>query len=82
MRSRGFGERKHDMNNKGRGVGLALLVILIAALLAALLAVRSISSPGLGGSRSAQVEQENLVRQTQEVVDQLNQRQRQSVPEP
>ena len=69
------------MNNKGRGGGIALLVILIAALLAALLAVRSVSSPAPGGN-SAQVEQENLVRQTQEVVDQLNQRQRQSGLEP
>lgn len=70
------------MNSKGRGGGIALLVILIAALLAALLAVRSVSSPAPGGGNSAQVEQEALVRQTQEVVDQLNQRQRQSGLEP
>ena len=64
------------MNNKGRGSGLALLLILIVALLIAFLVVRNMGGLGFGSSTSLQ--QENYVHQAQDAVDAINQAQQQA----
>ena len=46
------------MNNKGRGSGLSLIIILIVALLVAWLAVKNIGSLGIGIGGSQQAGEE------------------------
>ncbi len=68
------------MNNKGKGSGLALVVILIAALIIGFLVVKNMGGMGIGHETAAQ--QENYVQQAQSVVDQINQAQQQAGQEP
>ena len=68
------------MNNKGKGTGLALVVILVAALIIGLLVVKNMG--GLGPEKETAVQQENYVQQAQSVVDQINQAQQQAAQEP
>ncbi len=68
------------MNNKGKGSGLALVIILVAALIIGLLVVKNMG--GLGPEKETAVQQENYVQQAQSVVDQINQAQQQAVQEP
>ena len=67
------------MNNKGRGSGLLLLSLLLAAVLVAWLAVQNMSS--LGSGKTEESQQEQYVDQAQDAVDALNQRMGQSVEE-
>ena len=68
------------MNSKGKGSGLALVIILVAALIIGLLVVKNMG--GLGPEKETAVQQENYVQQAQSVVDQINQAQQQTVQEP
>ena len=68
------------MNSKGKGSGLALVIILVAALIIGLLVVKNMG--GLGPEKETAVQQENYVQQAQSVVDQINQAQQQAVQEP
>ena len=61
------------MNSKGKGSGLALVIILVAALIIGLLVVKNMG--GLGPEKETAVQQENYVQQAQSVVDQINQAQ-------
>jgi flagellar basal body-associated protein FliL len=67
------------MNNKGKGSGIFLIVILIVALIVAYLAVTQMSSLGFGKKKEAQIEQQNPVHQAQDAVDAINQRQQDAV---
>ena len=67
------------MNNKGKGSGLFLIVILIVALIVAYLAVTQMSSLGFGKKEEAQIEQQDPVRQAQDAVDAINQRQQEAL---
>ena len=61
------------MNNKGKGSGLMLVVILIVALLIAALAVRQFTF--LGPSKTTQQEtQQDHVQQAHDAVNALNER--------
>ena len=62
-------------NNKGRGSGLALLLILIVALLVAWLMVKQMGSLGMGGTTDPT--QEVYVEDAQDAVDDLNDRMKQ-----
>lgn len=68
------------MNSKGKGSGLALVIILVAALIIGLLVVKNMG--GLGPEKETAVQQENYVQQAQSVVDQINQAQQQAAQEP
>ena len=68
------------MNSKGKGSGLALVIILVAALIIGFLVVKNMG--GLGPEKETAVQQENYVQQAQSVVDQINQAQQQAVQEP
>ena len=68
------------MNNRGKGSGLALVMILVAALIIGLLVVKNMG--GLGPEKETAVQQENYVQQAQSVVDQINQAQQQAAQEP
>ena len=68
------------MNNKGKGSGLALMIILVVALLIAFLVMKNLGRMGPGKEIAA--EQENYVQQAQSVVDQINQAQQQAAQEP
>ena len=68
------------MNSKGKGSGLALVIILVAALIIGLLVVKNMG--GLGPEKETTVQQENYVQQAQSVVDQINQAQQQAAQEP
>ena len=69
------------MNNKGKGSGLAIVLILIVALLIAFLAMKNMTA--LNNASAPGVEQSNdPVQQAQDVVDKLNQRQQQAGQEP
>ena len=68
------------MNSKGKGSGLALVIILVAALIIGLLVVKNMG--GLGPEKETAVQQENYVQQAQSVVDQTNQAQQQAGREP
>lgn len=60
-------------NNKGRSSGLALLMILVAALLVAWLGVKQMTSLGYV-SQDGDTQQENMEEQAQDAVDDLNDR--------
>lgn len=68
------------MNSKGKGSGLALIIILVVALLIAFLVMKNLGRMGPGKEIAA--EQENYVQQAQSVVDQINQAQQQAAQEP
>ena len=68
------------MNNKGKGSGLALIIILVVALLIAFLVMKNLGRMGSGKEIAA--EQENYVQQAQSVVDQINQAQQKAAQEP
>ena len=68
------------MNSKGKGSGLALVIILVAALIIGFLVVKNMG--GLGPEKETTVQQENYVQQAQSVVDQINQAQQQAAQEP
>lgn len=68
------------MNNKGKGSGLALIIILVVALLIAFLVMKNLGRMGPGKETAA--EQENYVQQAQSVVNQINQAQQQAAQEP
>jgi len=63
------------MNNKGRGSGMALLILLIVALIVAYLAVQQMKSLGVGGTtQQEQVQEQDPVDAAQDAVDALNER--------
>lgn len=64
------------MNNKGKGTGLALVVILVAALIIGLLVVKN--TGGMGAGQETEAQSENYVQQAQSMVDQINQAQQQA----
>ena len=68
------------MKSRGKVPGLALVVILVAALMIAFLVMKNLGSLRPGNGYSAQ--QENYVQQAQSVVDQINHAQQQAVQEP
>ena len=72
------------MNNRGKGSGLALIIILIVALVAAYLAVTQMGALGFGKTavQQEQAELQNAVQQAQDIVDMLNQAQQQAGQEP
>lgn len=69
------------MNSKGKGSGLFLIVIMIAALIVAYLAVTQMGSQGIGKKRmeETQIEQQDPVNAAQDVVDAINQRQQEAL---
>jgi len=59
--------------NKGKGSGLALTVILVAALIVAYLAVTQMDSLGFGTKEETeQAETQNPVQQAQDIVNLIN----------
>ena len=68
------------MKNRGKGSGLALVIILVVALIIGFLVVKNMG--GLGPGKETAVQQENYVQQAQSVVDQINQAQQQAAQEP
>ncbi len=68
------------MNNKGKGAGLALVIILVAALIIGVLVVKNMG--GMGAGQETEAQSENFVQQAQSVVDQINQAQQQAAQEP
>jgi len=63
------------MNNKGRGSGMALLILLIVALIVAYLAVQQMKNLGVGGTtQQEQVQEQDPVDAAQDAVDELNER--------
>ena len=64
------------MNNRGKGSGLALVMILVVALIIGFLVVKNMGS--LGSVKETAVQQENVIQQAQSVVDQINQAQQQA----
>ena len=69
------------MNSKGKGSGLFVIVIMIAALIVAYLAVTQMGSQGIGKKRmeETQIEQQDPVNAAQDVVDAINQRQQEAL---
>ena len=69
------------MNSKGKGSGLFLIVIMIAALIVVYLAVTQMGSQGIGKKRmeETQIEQQDPVNAAQDVVDAINQRQQEAL---
>ena len=70
------------MNNKGKGSGLGLIIILIVAIIIACLAVKNLSSLGIGKNNTQQEQTQDSVRQAQDIVDQINQREQEAAQEP
>ena len=68
------------MKNRGKGPGLALVMILVVALIIGFLVVKNMGV--LGSVKETAVQQENYVQQAQSVVDQINQAQQQAAQEP
>ena len=68
------------MNNRGKCSGLALILILIAALIFASLVVKQLGSLGVGETTQHGQTQQNAVQQAQDVVDAINAQMQQSVP--
>ena len=68
------------MKSRGKGSGLALVIILVVALMIAFLVMKNLGSMGPGKETAAQ--QENVIQQAQSVVDQINQAQQQAAQEP
>ena len=71
------------MNNKGRGSGLMLIVILVVALLIGYLAMTQMGSLGFGEPSMQQEQtQQNVIEQAQNAVDSINNHLRQTDLEP
>ncbi len=71
------------MNNKGRGSGLMLIIILVVALLIGYLAMTQMDSLGFGKTGMQQEQtQQNAIEQAQNTVDAINNRLRQTDLEP
>lgn len=61
------------MNNKGRGSGLMLIIILVVALLIGYLAMTQMGSLGFGKPSMQQEQtQQNAIEQAQNAVDAIN----------
>ena len=69
-------------DNKGRGSGLAIVIILIVALLIAVISMTRINDLGFGKQVTQQEQTQNPVQQAQDIVDQINQRQQGMWEEP
>lgn len=65
------------MNDRGRGSGLGLLVILLVALIVAWLMVSQMKSLGVGGGGTSQ--RQDAVEQAQSAVDAINSRMKSNV---
>jgi len=62
-------------NDKGRGSGLMLIIILVVALIVAYLEVQQMKSLGVGGTtQQEQVQEQDPVDAAQDAVDALNER--------
>ena len=71
------------MNNKGRGSGLMLIIILVVALLIGYLAMTQMDSLGFGKTGMQQEQtQQNVIEQAQNAVDAINNRLQQTDLEP
>ena len=71
------------MNNKGRGSGLMLIIILVVALLIGYLAMTQMDSLGFGKTGTQQEQtQQNVIEQAQNAVDAINSRIQQNALEP
>ncbi len=70
------------MNNKGIGSPLFLLILLCVAVLIAYLAVSNMGSLGFGKQSAQQENVTNPIEQTQDAVNQLNERMEQAGQEP
>ena len=68
------------MNNRGSGSGLSLALFLIVALIIAFLAMKQMSSLGIGGTTQQEQMQQSPVEKAQDAVDAVNERMLQSVP--
>ena len=62
------------MNNKGKGSGLMLIVILVVALLIGYFAMTQMGSLGFGKTSTQQQTQQNVIEQAQDAVDAINNR--------
>ena len=61
------------MNNRGRGSGLILIIVLLVALLIACLAVTQMGGLGFGKTDAQQAQtQQNVIEQAQSAVDAIN----------
>lgn len=71
------------MNNRGRGSGLMLIILLLVALLIAWLTVTQLGGLGFGKTDAQQAQtQQNVIEQAQSAVDAINNRMQQSGVEP
>ena len=71
------------MNNKGKGSGLMLIIVLLVALLVGFLAVTQMGGLGFGKTNTQQEQtQQNAIAQAQSAVDAINDRIQQSGLEP
>lgn len=70
------------MNNKGKGSGLVLIIILVVALLIGYLAMTQMGSLGFGKTDVQQQTQQNVIEQAQNAVDAINNRLQQTDLEP
>ena len=71
------------MNNRGRGSGLMLMIVLLVALLIACLAVTQMGGLDFGKTDAQQEQtQQNAIEQAQSAVDAINNRMQQSGLEP
>ena len=71
------------MNNKGKGSGLVLIIVLVVALLIGYLAMTQMDSLGFGKTGMQQEQtQQNVIEQAQNAVDAINNRLRQTDLEP
>ena len=67
------------MNNRGRGSGLMLMIVLLVALLIAWFAVTQLGGLGFGKTDIQQAQtQQNAIEQAQNAVDAINNRLQQS----
>ena len=77
------GECIRMMNNRGRGSGLMLIIVLLVALLIAWFAVTQMGGFGFGKTDAQQEQaQQNAIEQAQNAVDAINNRMQQSGLEP
>ena len=67
------------MNNRGRGSGLMLMIVLLVALLIAWFAVMHMGGLGFGKTDAQQAQtQQNAIEQAQNAVDAINNRMQQA----
>ena len=70
------------MNNKGKGSGLALIILLLVALLICYLAMTQMDGLGFGKTNNqTEQTQQNVIEQAQSAVDAINNRLEQIDPE-